>query len=120
MSGFPDVVVNVTFISAAAGTVLTLLASYIPGFREKFAALAPAAKQLYMLLAIVVVVGVVALLSFTRVWQLVPATKEGAVGLVIMLVETVVTNQAVYHITPQTATVRGLKNGSKNLTLAHH
>jgi hypothetical protein len=120
MSGLPDVVASVTFISGAAGTILTLLASYVPGFREKFASLPPTAKQLWMLLAIAVVTGCVALLSFTHVWQLVPATREGAVGLVVMFVETVIANQAVYQITPQTQAVKKAKNASRGLTLSRH
>jgi uncharacterized membrane protein len=114
MAPFPDVVINVSWISAAAGTLLTLLASYVPGFNEKFASLSTAAKQLYMLLAIAVVTAVIAVLTFTRVWpNTIPPTKEGAIGLVVLFIETVIANQAVYKIIPQTNSVRKAKAASK-------
>lgn len=106
MNPLSNVVVNSTWISAAAGTLLTLLASYLPGFNKKFASLSTAGKQLWMLLAIVVVTAIIAILTFTRVWpNTIPPTKDGAVALVIIFIETVIANQAVYKIVPQPSSV---------------
>jgi hypothetical protein len=112
----PEINVTDAFVSSAAGTLLSLLASYFPGFREKFASWEPARKQLCMLLAIVVVTGVIALLSWTVQWPIKDMTSGGASRLIVIFIETVVANQAVYGLTPQTKTVRDLKLKAKGLS----
>lgn len=114
MNPLSNVVVNSTWISAAAGTLLTLLASYVPGFNKKFASLPTSGKQLYMLLAIAVVTVVVAVLTFTGVWpNTIPPTKDGAIALVIIFIETIIANQAVYKILPQQNSVVEAKATAK-------
>lgn len=92
-----------------AGIILSLISTYVPGWREKFAAWTSEKKSLFMLIVMAAVTVVIGLLSWSGIWVLIPATKEGLLFLFITFGTAMVTNQATYTISPQPKKVKEIK-----------
>jgi len=104
-------------LAAAAGILLSLLFSYIPGLNTKFAALAKETKQLIMLgLLLVVAVcafGLACAGVLTDLFGImITCDKAGAIGLVQAFVLAAIANQATYTLTPQTKAVKAAKESA--------
>ena len=88
-------------LAAAAGILLSLSFSYIPGLSTWYAAQDPTRKRLIMLAALVVITGGVFALSCANVFAWVTCDQAGATGLVTAFVLALVANQSTFLITPQ-------------------
>jgi hypothetical protein len=88
-------------LASAAGILLSLAFSYIPGLSTWYAAKDPTIKRLIMLAALVVVAAGVFGLSCAKVYSWVTCDQPGATGLVTALVLALVANQATFLISPQ-------------------
>ena len=93
--------VNVDTISLCAGILLSVLASYVPGFKTWFGGLEPTYKRLGMLAALLVVSGVIFGISCSGLESLVPCDVPGVWGIVKIFGMTLVANQGAFLITPQ-------------------
>ena len=90
-------------IVGAAGVILSLLFSYIPGLRTWYAALITETKQLIMLGLLILVTGAIFALGCYDILSTgIACDKYGIIALVQMLIVAIVSNQAAYMITPQT------------------
>lgn len=92
-------------ISLIAGTLLSLVFSYIPGAREWFAQFEPTVKRLFMLVLIIVSAGVVFGLACLG-WGMelgisLSCDQAGLLGLVKQIVIAIIANQSVYAISPR-------------------
>jgi hypothetical protein len=90
-------------LSAAAGILLSLGFSYIPGLRRRFAALDPTGKRLVMLaLLAACALGVFALGCLgAGLLPALPCDQSGLWGLVRVFVAALVANQAAFSLSPQ-------------------
>jgi hypothetical protein len=98
----------------AAGAILSLLFSYIPGLNAWFAGLKSEFKQLIMLGLIVIVAGVAYGLSCAGVLGNLTGIKltcdeAGLLGLLRAVFLAIVVNQGTYGLSPQTGAVRKAK-----------
>lgn len=92
-------------ISAAAGILLSLGFSYLPGLKERFAALAPSHKRMVLLALLAVTAGAIFALSCLRPGWL-PGTscsEAGAWELARIFVVAVIANQAAFEVSPRAA-----------------
>ena len=105
----PNVEVGYLLLITLAQVALSLAASYIPGFREWFAAKTDVQKSLGMLLSVTLITVLVGVLSFTKIWVLVPATQDGVLFLVLQWLFALNANQTAYKLSPQTDSVRAIK-----------
>ena len=88
-------------LGSIAGIVLSLLFSYIPGVRDRFALLSSTKKSLFMA-AMLLAVSVVALgLSCASVVNVIECSQSGVVQLVSVFISALVANQATYMLSPQ-------------------
>jgi len=94
---------------SAASALVSLIVSYIPGWREKWAAKDPTFKAWAMLLAVTIIAALAGVASFTGFLVIVPATKEGLIILVFAWISSLWTNQATYQLSVPTASVRAVK-----------
>lgn len=92
-------VLQPTVLLSIAGGILSVITSYVYGFREWYAALPPETKGLGQVFMCTVVVVIVGILSWTRILQVVPADKLGFFTLVISWIGAIVSNQTVYQVT---------------------
>jgi hypothetical protein len=92
-----------------AGTLLTIAFLYIPGLREKYAALAEVYKQLIMLGCLVLAVGLIILVSCLNWWAVIICDKPSIIALIKLLVMAVIANQSFYKILPTPTSVKTIK-----------
>lgn len=86
-------------LGSIVGVLLSLGFSYIPGLQTYFDGLSREAKQATMgVVLVVAAVGVFALSCF-NVLDSVSCTKDGAFGLVKVLIAALVANQGTYLLT---------------------
>jgi hypothetical protein len=103
-----------TLITGAAGILLSLGFSYIPGLSTWFAAKTPEIKRLIMLgLLVVVAAGGFALGCFNIFVTDVPCTQVGLTQLLVNLVIAAIANQTTYSLSPQTEKVKAAKLASQ-------
>ena len=101
-------------IAMIAGSVLSLLFSYIPGLAEKFAALPATTKRLVMLGLILVVTAAIQALSCAGVFQTgIACDKAGIVQVILIFLSAVIANQATYTVSPVTTSVQVAKDSRK-------
>ena len=86
-------------LGAIAGVVLSLLFSYVPGVKAWYANLTAGAKQAVMGGLLIIVALAVFGLSCSGVLNSVACNESGAWGLIVVLVNALVSNQSVYLIT---------------------
>jgi hypothetical protein len=96
-------------IGSAAGVLLSLLFSYIPGLRIRYAALHEDWKRLVMLGAIVAVSAGIAGLSCSGLIPIISCDKSGLLDFAFIFISSMVANQSTYPITPQATDVKMLK-----------
>jgi hypothetical protein len=96
-------------LSAAAGILLSLALSYIPGLRTKYADLHSDWKRLIMLGALLIVTIGIAMLSCTKLIPYIPCTVDGILDLIGMFIAALIANQAIYPISPKATDVKMLK-----------
>jgi hypothetical protein len=89
-------------LASISGIVLSLLFSYVPGLSGKFAKLETGVKRLIMAGLILVVSGAAFGLSCGNIFPSVECSKEGALGLVKIVILTLVANQSIFAISPET------------------
>lgn len=87
-------------LAAVAGVALSLLFSYVPGLREKFATLDKVRKSLAMAVMLLIVAGGALGLSCTKVINVIECSQNGVVQLVNVYIAALVANQAAYLISP--------------------
>lgn len=92
-------------LSAAAGILLSLAFSYLPGLRQWYAEQEPEHKALGMLAALVIVGVLEFAISCARLQPIVPCTQDGAWGLVRAFVAAAIANQTTYTLTKRIAPV---------------
>jgi len=90
-------------LSAAAGIVLSLAFSYLPGLRDWYAGQEPQNKALTMLAALAIVCLLAFGLSCAGLQQIVPCSQPGAWSLVTAFVAAAIANQATYSLTRRIA-----------------
>jgi len=91
-------------ICMAAGVLLSLGFSYVPGLHERFALLAPTHKRLMMLVLLALVsAGIFALSCLDGLAGLpqVGCDQSGAWGLLRALVLAAIANQSAYALSPR-------------------
>ncbi|MFO7625418.1 MAG: hypothetical protein R6V73_13815 [Anaerolineales bacterium] len=91
-------------ICMAAGVLLSLGFSYMPGLSEKYAALSATHKRLVMLALLAVVTGAVFALSCMDApigLETVTCTQAGAWGLCRALALAAIANQSAYALSPR-------------------
>ena len=87
-------------LAGAAGIVLSLLMSYVPGLRGKWAELDDDHKQLWMLVLLAVCAGAVFVGSCTGIVSYASCDRPGALGLAELFVTALIANQAAHRISP--------------------
>jgi hypothetical protein len=104
---------NITevWLVLVAGVILSLLFSYVPGLRTKYAALSGEVKRVIMLVLLIIVsVGVYGLNCYGLIPQgNLTCDKSGILTLVNYFILAVVSNQTAYTISPQLSDVRAAK-----------
>jgi hypothetical protein len=98
----------------AAAILLSLIVSYVPGWREKWAAKDPQFKSLAMLGGVTAISLIIALVSFTGIIPIVPATLGGGITIVASWFLSLITNNTTYQYSPPVASVVVAK-ASRNL-----
>lgn len=90
-------------LSAAAGILLSLGFSYLPGIKEKFAGLSPTNKRLVMLGMLALVALAVFALGCTELeWAgWVSCSEAGAWALARIFIAAVIANQAAFEVAPR-------------------
>jgi hypothetical protein len=99
-----DNFVSAEDLSMAAGVLLSLVFSYLPGVSERFVQLSPTHKRLVMLALLGVVTGGVFALSCMESPALpgrVVCDQAGAWGLVRAFVLAAIANQSAYALSPR-------------------
>ena len=96
-------------LAAIVGMVVSLLASYVPGFNTWFAGIQDEYKKLIMLGILVVTCVVLVALSCTNTWIFIECTREGIKNFITVFVWAVIGNQAAFKIFPQPRSVREAK-----------
>ena len=100
------------------GGIISLLTSYWPGFREKYAALDPVQKAAGQFGLITAVVLAIALVSFTRLIAVVPPNLVGGLVLALSWLTAVWTNQSTFTASPPVASVVVIKAEQKKAELS--
>jgi hypothetical protein len=97
-------------LAMAAGIILTLTFSYVPGLNTRFSCLSPETKRLIMLgLLILVSAGAlgIACAGLGEVFEVTLTCDElGLTQLAKALVAAIIANQGVYAISPRTKRIR--------------
>lgn len=88
-------------LAGFAGVMLSLLFTYVPGLRVKFASFSTEAKSLTMLVLIVVVAVAALGLSCGNILTMFACTQQGAWGVAVMIFWAAVGNQTTYKLMPQ-------------------
>jgi hypothetical protein len=89
-------------LSLVVGLLLSLLFSYVPGFKGRFEALATETKRLVMAgLLVLVAVGSYGVACWNILDVGVSCDQPGIVGLVTAFIAALVANQATYLISPK-------------------
>ncbi len=87
-------------LGALSGVVLSLAFSYVPGLREKFAALETTTKRLIMAALLLVVAAGALGLSCANIVAAVECTQAGLMSLINVYIAALVANQAAFLISP--------------------
>lgn len=88
-------------LSMVAGTVLSLLFSYVPGLKTWYDSLSGQWKSCIMAVALIVVAAAIFAVSCGGVFDWVECTQDGAKGLVSILILALMANQSTYLITKE-------------------
>lgn len=84
-----------------AGSVLSLIFSYLPGASDWFGALDATRKRLVMLVLLAVVTGSIYGGSCVGLWATVPCTQAGVMQLLSAFFAALIANQATYLVSPE-------------------
>jgi hypothetical protein len=100
-------VISAEDICMAAGVLLSLGFSYVPGINERFGLLSPTQKRLAMLALLALVTGCIFALSCLEAPVLagsIACNQAGAWGLLRALALAAIANQAAYALSPRAGT----------------
>ena len=102
-------------IVGAAGVVLSLVFSYIPGLRTWYAGLKDEIKRLIMLGLLLLTAGAIfGLICYGLIVSgNIACDKNGIIGLVKLFVLALIANQSTYLITPTATDVRAIKSEAR-------
>jgi hypothetical protein len=92
---------NAELLSGIVAIALSLGFSYIPGLKDLFEKLSGDYKRMVMGIALVVAAGAIFGLSCANVVDSVVCSKDGILGLLSILLEALVANQAMFLMTPK-------------------
>jgi hypothetical protein len=84
-----------------AGSVLSLIFSYVPGASDWFNTFDATRKRLVMLILLAVVTGAIYAGACTGLWDTVPCTQAGIMQLAQAFFAALIANQATYLISPE-------------------
>lgn len=97
-------------IAALAGSLLSILFSYVPGLSTWYAAKSDEWKKLIMAgLLLAIAVAVYAMQCSSILATNITCDKQGIIQLVYMFVLAIAANQGTYRLTPQTDAVKDAK-----------
>lgn len=96
-------------LGGLAGFVLSALFTYIPNLRTNWANLPKERQQLYMLLMLVGITGVIVGSSCLNLWVFVACTKQGIMSVITVLGTAVVSNVVTYTALPQPKDVQSTR-----------
>lgn len=109
-------------LSLIAGSVLSLVFSYVPGLNASFAAKSAEVKRLIMLGLLVVVGAAVAGIACSGfgadVGIAVTCDRTGLVGLLIATALAAIANQTTYNVSPKTPAVQEARKDAQFEALA--
>lgn len=92
-------------LSLAAGTILSLTFSYVPGARSWFERFEPEIRRLIMLALLVFTASIVyglSCLGWASEWDIsLTCDRTGLLGLIEQLVIAIIANQSIYAISPR-------------------
>lgn len=88
-------------LAAFVGVALSLAFSYIPGLKDKFGALEPQQKQMWMGVMLFVAAGVIVGIGCAGISPVVVCTQAGLIEFGGTLVAALVANQATFLISPK-------------------
>ncbi len=88
-------------LASVVGVLLSLLFSYVPGFRQWFEQFNPDQKRLAMLVMLLAVALSVFGLSCSGLYSWVTCDQAGALGLVSAFVAALIANQAAFLVSPK-------------------
>lgn len=89
------------FISMAAGVLISLAFSYVPGLKDKFQALTPDYKRLAMLLALLIVsLGSLGVACLGR-YDGLTCDNDGLWRVIEVFILAAIANQTAYQLTPK-------------------
>lgn len=104
-------------LSAIAGTVASLLFSYIPGLSTWYAALTETVKKLIMLVVLVVVAAAIFGMNCAGLFKAyiptVSCDQAGVEQFIVILAAAAVANQTAYKLSPTTSKVSEAKSAVK-------
>ena len=96
---------NIESLSAAAGIVLTLCASYLPGFSDWYEPLAPNAKRLLMLTLLLatslISYGIACAGLGVELGITIECNQQGALTVLRAFISALIANQSAYAISPR-------------------
>lgn len=93
----------------AASIFLSLICSYVPNWRDKWAAKDESFQRLAMLITVTAIVVLAGVLSFTGVVAIVPFGKAGIMLLIFSWLSALWTNQTTYKFSPQVDSVKAIR-----------
>jgi uncharacterized membrane protein len=96
-------------LAAAAGVLLSVIFSYVPGLNAKYASLDSTWKRLIMLIALVITAGVVYGISCTGWWTWVSCDQAGIKQLIEAFVIAAIANQTAFELSPKTRMAESAK-----------
>ena len=109
MDALPTVQVSGALFVAIATSILSLIASFVPGVDVWWAKLTGTQKRLGLLIAITAVDVATGVLTWTHVWLLIPAGNLGIIWLVIYWFEALIASQSAYSASGVSAAAKQAK-----------
>jgi hypothetical protein len=106
-------IVQPIIILKTMGGAISLATSYIPGFREKYAALTPVQKSFGQGAFITIVTLLVGVFSWTHILPIVPDDITGIALLAVSWYGAMDTNQTIYNMSTQVPSVLLIKEAAR-------
>jgi hypothetical protein len=106
---------TVAIVLNLLAVITSLLCNYFPGLREWFAAKDGANKALFQIIVVTVICLLAGILTWTGVWLLIPAGRDGVLILFVIWGTSLMSNQTTYSYTrkslpPSVIAVKALRS----------